>query len=485
MRKTKIVCTAGPAVSGEAVLEKVIAEGCDVVRCNFSHGDYAGHRKMVSAVRKIARRLGKPVAILQDLQGPKIRFGKFSGGKALLKKGQIMTLTPENILGTENRAFVSYPRLASDLKKNDWVYFNDGLLRARVERVANNEVYVRVIEGGWVSDGKGVNLPGAKLSIPALTEKDEKDLHYGLSLDVDYVALSFVRTARDVERVKKIITKKGHEVQVIAKIEKPEAVENIDEIIRAADGIMVARGDLGVELGFEKVPSVQKRLIDLAGKEGIPVIVATQMLESMVSSPVPTRAEASDVANAVFDGADAVMLSGETATGQYPVETVRMMSKIVREAEQGREKWQEGLGLSRVKTRTPDELDVLAEAVFNIAEILDISQIVVFTRSGQTARLVSKYRPARDIIAFTPSETVLRRMALYRGVMPFHLSLKDDVSCLLSAMEKILLEEKLALPGEKVIVIFSLPVCSEKHLANTIKLHTLSNQKELISPRLR
>ena len=408
----KIVCTIGPASEGRDVLSSLIREGMSVARLNFSHGTHEWHGKVIARVRREAASLGRHVAVMLDLQGPKIRLGRFAGGRAVVARGSAFTLTTRSVDGDASVASVDYPGFPGDVSRGDAVLLNDGLVRLAVHEVRGKDVVCRVLEGGALEDRKGVNIPGREVSLPSVTRKDAADLAFGLSRGVDFVALSFVRRAKDVRDLKARIRRAGKEIPVIAKLEKAQALSHLGEILEASDGVIVARGDLGVETAIEEVPGLQKRILREADHAGVTSITATQMLESMTRNRIPTRAEASDVANAVLDGSDAVMLSAETSVGDHPVETVAMMRKILSAA--GEE-----------QSLAPPDLaasygipGVVADAACRAAASLRANAIVVFSRSGATARILSKFRPKSPIAAFTPEKASARRMTLYRGVDP-------------------------------------------------------------------
>lgn len=411
MRKTKILATLGPASANEATLSALLRAGVDGVRLNFSHGTHAEHRATAALVRTVSAKLGKVVAVLGDLCGPKIRIGTFASGPIELVAGQRFMLTHEAVLGDSARVSMSYP-LASDLRPGDILLLDDGLLRLRVERVLAPEVTCVVESGGPLSDKKGINIPGVALSVPSFTEKDAADAALARELEVDYLAMSFVRTGDDVRRCKAA----AGGIPVIAKLEKPEGVKNLDDIIEASDGVMVARGDMGVELGTEKVPLVQKDTIRRVNAAGKVVITATQMLDSMIRHPRPTRAEAADVANAVLDGTDVLMLSGETAVGKYPIETVQTMDTIVREIENST--------LYRDLPEPPafgvdwHFHNVTARAAALASRALDLRCIVIATRDGRTANILAEYRPRCPLLAIVPTERVARALAMQWGVVP-------------------------------------------------------------------
>jgi pyruvate kinase len=462
MRKAKIVCTIGPASHSLAQLDRLIAGGMDAARLNFSHGTHDSHAAAIKAVRQAADRRRAAVAIIQDLQGPRIRVGALPGGTMALKAGQSVRLSPESAasrrpLRTQARRRASidvpitYQDMARDVKPGARILIDDGLLELNVTRIADGAVECAVITGGTITSHKGINLPGTRLSAPALTDKDRTDIQFGIAHGVDYVALSFVRGAADIGEAKRLIAACGGDVPIIAKIERAEAIASLDEILDAAAGVMIARGDLGVEMGPEAVPLLQKRIIAEANHRRRLVITATQMLESMTHHPRPTRAEASDVANAVFDGTDAVMLSAETAVGQHPVETVRVMDRIIRAAEEGSER-------GVVHRRQVDAGDMslpeaICTAASSAARAIRASAIVAFSELGRTARLISKQRPAAPIIAFTPFETVRRQMALYWGVRPQTMQQIAQTDERIDEAERRLKREGLVKTGERIVIL--------------------------------
>ncbi|HET7293090.1 MAG TPA: pyruvate kinase [Vicinamibacteria bacterium] len=470
MRRTKIVATVGPASRDPAVLERLIQAGVNVVRLNFSHGEHARHLQVMQAVREIASGLGRSVALLQDLSGPKIRTGRVAGDLVELPDGaRLVITTDETIVGTPARISTTYDPLPRDVRKGDRILLDDGNLELSVDAVAGEEVSATVVHGGPLKSNKGMNLPGVKLSTPALTEKDRKDLAFGLENGVDYVALSFVRQAADVEQVKELIHAQGASTPVIAKIEKREAVDDLPSILDATDGVMVARGDLGVELSTEEVPTLQKRIIEMANGAGKVVITATQMLESMIENPRPTRAEASDVANAILDGTDGIMLSAETASGRFPVESVETMARIARYTEQ-----HYGLrGPARVAGGTASMVArSLARVASTVAEELDCKLIVAFTESGTTARLVSSYRPRAPIAAITYNEDTYRRLALWWGVVPVKSDFAATTDEMIVRGEELLKRSGLAASGDTILML-----AGQSHTTgatNMLRVHTLS-----------
>ena len=435
MRKmrTKIVATLGPATESPDAIRRLVEEGVDVFRLNFSHGTHDEHAKRLGRVRRAAKKAGASVCVLQDLQGPKIRTGRLlNGGPVVLEAGSRTAITTRPIVGDASGFSASYRALPTDVAKGDTILLDDGLLELRVTRVRGDTVHTKVVVGGLLHERKGINLPGVDVSAPALTPKDRRDLAFGVQAGIDAVALSFVRRAKDIETLRRALRRLKSDAPIIAKIEKPEAIRELDAILDAADGVMVARGDLGVEMSPEQVPLLQKRIITEANAIGKPVITATQMLESMVSHPTPTRAEASDVANAIFDATDAVMLSAETAIGRYPIQAVQMMTRIAVAAEKavrGREVTQHGAA------RHTSIAAAVADAAVGAAADLRASALVVFTMSGSTARLLAQRRPATPIHAFSPVPETCCRLALVWGVEPHALRFADDTDSLIAAAD--------------------------------------------------
>jgi pyruvate kinase len=436
------------------MIDKLVHAGMDVARLNFSHGTHEDRARMVASLRRASFRYEKPVGILADLQGPKIRTGILEQGKPVrLRFGQRFTITTRKIVGTEEGVSTTFRALPESVHKGDRILLSDGDIALRVISTRGPDVITQVENGGELGQHKGINLPGIKLNIPSMTPKDRKDLVSALSLGANYVALSFVRTAADVRAAKNAIARAGKATPVIAKLEKPEAIDNLDEILAVADVVMVARGDLGVEMSPEKVPVVQKRIISKARDALIPVITATQMLDSMQKNPRPTRAEASDVANAIFDGSDALMLSGETAAGLYPLESVMMMDRIITEAEAS------VVALPRPARSGDLQInEAIAEAICHAAEELKLKVVAVFTESGSSAGLVSKYRPRAPIVAFSPLQETRRRLALFWGVLPRSMGRVHDIDKLATAAEQRLLEEKLVKRGDIVGVVAGTPI---------------------------
>ncbi len=415
-RRAKIVCTIGPACDSEQMIRQLMLSGMDVARLNFSHGTHEDHALVIQRLRKVAADLKRTICILQDLQGPKIRTGRLADRIAIaLQKGHVITITSRDVMGTADLIATTYQNLAKDVRPGEHILLSDGRIELLVKEARNGDVVCEVLNGGMLGEHQGINLPGTNVSIPSLTEKDELDLDFGLKQQVDAVAISFVRAAEDVLRAERAIGSRGYNVPLVAKLEKPQAIENLDSILEVANAVMVARGDLGVEMAPERVPLIQKRIIRRALDFRRPVITATQMLESMTGSPRPTRAEASDVANAIFDGTDAVMLSGETAVGKYPREAVEMMARIVVETE--RHPFERLLPEHRQVAHL-SIAETICESIAHAAEDLDLRAIAVFTETATTARMLSKYRPAANIYAFTESEAVCNRMNLLWGVTP-------------------------------------------------------------------
>lgn len=464
MRKAKIICTLGPSSSSKTVVDKIVKSGMDVARLNFSHGTHEEHEKLVDHIRQSSHKFNSPVAILQDLRGLKIRIGSIRGDALLLKKGSMVTITARKFQSGDDEIPVPYPKLISDVDVGSPVLIDDGLLQLKVTRKENNALKARVIEGGIVKERKGVNLPGTKISGSTFTKKDQEDLKFGIKIGVDYVAMSFVHSKEDILRVKKWIKQYNSEIPVIAKIETRHALENIDEIIQESDGVMVARGDLGVEVPLETVPLIQKELIAKCNVAMKPVITATQMLESMKEHMSPTRAEVTDVANAVLDGSDALMLSAETSIGKYPVQAVRMMDRIIRVSE------------SHPYRHLSSEIvsgnyaQALAESACSSAKDLGARTIVAFSRSGFTALLVSKFRPAVPITGFTVSEEIRRRMNLYWGITPFVMKFPHNTDEMINESEKELRQRKLARKDDSIVIIASSPFTLGGK-SNIMKLH--------------
>ncbi len=478
MRRTKIVCTIGPASESEERLEQLMRAGMNVARLNFSHGTHDQHAIIIERVREISARLGCSIAILQDLQGPKIRTGALEGGKPVtLVDGAEVTITTRPVVGNARLISTTYQALPQDVKVGDRILLDDGLMELRVLGANETEVKCEVVHGGILKEHKGINLPGVAVSAPALTEKDRNDLRFGVLHNVDYVALSFVRKPQDVVEAKQLIRQLQTElggvrlqgsIPLIAKLEKPEAIARLDEILEVTDGVMVARGDLGVEMAPEKVPLIQKRIIARCNDLGLPVITATQMLESMMTNPRPTRAEANDVANAVLDGTDAVMLSGETAAGAYPIEAVQMMVRIAVETETGNRT------ARQPQCKRLTQAHAVSHAARALSEEASVQAIVVFTRTGASAHLISKDRPRTSIIAYTPSERVYHQLALWWGVWPHRLEMQGTTEDLIAIVDQRLQDEKLVQRGEHVVIMGGMPVASQAR-TNFVKLQRVGD----------
>ncbi len=471
-RRAKIVATLGPASQDKATIQKLIQAGMNVTRINFSHGSQSDHAAAIKRIRQVAMELDQPITILQDLQGPKIRTGEIAGGKITIEVGQKLTLTTEKILGTQGCVAVDYDKLTESAKVGGKIFLDDGNLELLVEAITSKTVETRVTLGGVLKPHKGVNLPGVSLNIQSFTEKDKADLAFGLSQNVDAVALSFVRSENDIINLRAEIHKidpTKEDTPIIAKLERPEALDNLHDIIHAADGVMVARGDLGVEMLPELVPIEQKRIIHTANRHLKIVITATQMLESMMHNPRPTRAEASDVANAIFDGSDLVMLSGETAIGNYPIKAVETMAAIINEAEDHMAEWGHfDQGLS-------DDLDhenalYVTRAARELACDREVAAIAVFTISGETARMMSKARPGVPILAFTPNKTTYNKMALLWGVHPHSVPHSETVEDMLDQVRKTISEATELQPGQEVVLVAGFPIGAMRS-ANFLLLH--------------
>ena len=465
-RKTKIICTLGPSSSDPEVLDRLIAAGLDAARINFSHGDHRSNGKLYRTFREAAARAGKPLPIMGDLQGPRIRVGEIDG-KLELSEGDEIVLSSRDEKASGNRIGTTYRSLARDLSPGVSVLLNDGLLRLRVDGVAGDDVRCTVLTGGPLTSHKGINLPDIAISEPPLTEKDLADLDFLIEQDFDFVALSFVQRPGDVTKVKQIIEKAGSRMQVIAKIEKPAALDCLDQILAASDGVIVARGDLGVELGVERVPAAQKRILRSAGKGKVYSITATQLLESMSKAPVPTRAEASDVANAVFDGTDALLFTGETAAGDYPVETVATGCKIVTEAEGSMESWGDRSMLRH--EAAADFSEAICHAAADAARDLDAAAIVIGSQSGRTALLMSKFRPPMPIVGISDREDAVRRMNGFCGVSPVVLPNMENLEESIDAAAGYLLESGTCVSGDVVVMTFGAPL-SKRGGTNTLRL---------------
>ena len=474
MRHAKIVCTIGPASESPELLDRLILSGMNAARLNFSHGSHESHARAIEAIRKAAERHDIPIAIIQDLQGPRIRVGDLPGGRIEVAAHQTVRLVVEGMSNPSDAASpaldipVTYPHLAQDVKPGARILIDDGLIELTVQQIVQQTVECRVNIGGTIGSHKGLNLPGTAISAATLTEKDREDLRFGLKHQVDYVALSFVRGPDDIIEARQLMVEYGGEAPIIAKIERREAVDHLESLLDQVHGIMIARGDLGVEMGPEAVPVLQKRMITVANRRRKLVITATQMLESMTQNPRPTRAEASDVANAVFDGTDAVMLSAETAVGRYPDETVRVMDRIVRAAEEGKEP---GMIRRAEPSQGPASFpEAICAAAAAAASSTGASALVAFSQSGMTVHLMSKQRPTTPIIAFTPVEQVRQRMALCWGVLPYTMPLIEQTDARISAVERRLKAEGLAKTGDRIVIV-SGALVGLRGGTNLMKLH--------------
>ncbi|MGI6143674.1 MAG: pyruvate kinase [bacterium] len=472
MRRTKILCTIGPASESPEITRKMLLAGMNVARLNFSHGSHEEQRRRIRTLRSVAAQLDYPLGILLDTRGPEIRIGTFKTGSIVLKEGEIFTLTTEEVEGDATRVTVQYAGFPSDIKEGDTVLLNDGLLKLKVLAVQERDVKCRVVNGGVLSDRKKINLPHSQVKLPPLSEKDREDIRFGVEQGIDYIAASFIRRADDVLAIKHFLEEIGAEMPVIAKIESPEGVENIDAILRMADGLMVARGDLGVEMPAEDVPLLQKMIIKKCNRVGKPVITATQMLESMVENPRPTRAEASDVANAILDGSDAVMLSAETATGAYPVEAVATMARIVQRAEEAID--YEGILHRKRKAGAQTITDAVGYATCITAHDLQAAAILTATQSGYTPRMVARHRPKAPIIAVTPKEEIIRQLTLVWGVYPIRKEPAFNADEMFERAVTAGVEKGYIREGDLVVITAGHPV-GIPGTSNLIKVQTVGN----------
>ncbi len=481
MRRAKIIATVGPATSDPGTLEKLLEHGVDVARLNFSHGRHEDHAQVLDRIRGASRHLGKAVAVLQDLQGPKIRTGPLKAGRAgvtLVSGAELVITTEGELAGDERLVSTTYPHLAEDVRPGDRLLVDDGLIELRILSTDGVRARAEVVEGGTLGEHKGINLPGVALRAEALSDKDRADLAFGISHGVDYVGLSFVRSAEDVALCRAEMERAGRVVPVIAKIEKPEALERLDAIIAAADGVMVARGDLGVEILPERVPSLQKEICRKANAAGKPVIIATQMLNSMIEHPRPTRAEASDVANAVWDGADAVMLSGETASGRHPLAAVQMMDRIVREAEAGGRRPHEiRIGALAPGAHAAPIGEVIAAAACDAALVSGAVAICCFTLRGETARQLARHRPPMPIVAFSPDQSIRRKLALNWGIVAKVMEPVKNADLMVELVTERLVADGVAKIGDRVVLVHGSPL-GVPGQTNSIRLHEISAPAE-------
>jgi pyruvate kinase len=467
-RRVKIVCTMGPATASAERMLGLVEAGMDVARMNFSHGSHEDHQKVYGLVREAARQTGRAVAVLADLQGPKIRLGKFANGPHVWNTGDLVTITGDDIIGTPDRVSCTYKKLPQEVKVGDRLLIDDGKVAVEVAGVEGNDIRCLVIEGGPVSNNKGVSLPNVAVSVPAMSDKDEEDLRFALSLGVDLVALSFVRSPDDIKLVHNVMTEEGRTVPVIAKVEKPEAVDHLEQIVLSFDGVMVARGDLGVELPLDQVPLVQKRAVQLCRENAKPVIVATQMLDSMIENSRPTRAEASDVANAVLDGADALMLSGETSVGKYPVLTVSTMAKIISTTEAG------GMPVPRLQHDPRTHGGALTIAASNVARAVGAKAMVAFSQTGDTVRRLARLHCELPLLAFTPVSEVRAQLALSWGVETFHMPFVQHTDDMFRQVDQALLGLGRAEPGDYVVVVAGSPPGTPGS-TNTLRVHLIGS----------
>jgi pyruvate kinase len=482
-RRTKIVVTLGPATSDRNMIERLIRAKVNVIRLNFSHGSHQEHSQRIQLLREVADKNNHPITLMQDLQGPKIRTGEIENGEVRIKQGQSLTLTVEPVVGTADIVSVDFADLPNSVRPGGRIMLDDGTLELVVVNVGDKQVETKVVLGGILKPHKGVNLPGANLNIPSFTEKDEADLEFGLANDIDAVAMSFVRTPNDITPLRQAIRRLAPEckhIPVIAKLERPEALENLHEIIRVSDGVMVARGDLGVEMAPEAVPIAQKQIIESANEHAKVVITATQMLDSMINNPRPTRAEASDVANAIFDGSDAVMLSGETAVGKYPIQAVEMMDAIICKAEAQLSKWGHWGGSLGEAASTEgflregrhDDALSITRAARELADDRNVAAIAVFTETGRTAQLMAKARPRAPILAFTPVERTYRQLPMLWGVIPILVPYADTLEAMLKDVEKAIVTATPIRPGQQVVLLSGFPVGAMRP-PNVALLHTI------------
>ena len=479
MRRAKIVCTMGPAVESPEKVAELIRAGMNVARLNLSHGGYEEHQNRLDLVRAEAARVKQPVAIMVDLQGPKIRLGRFENGPHELMRGDTFTITTDDIAGDKSRVSTTYKGLPGDCKAGDLILIDDGKVTVQVIEVKGSDVITKVIEPGFVSNNKGINLPGVAVSVPAMSEKDIEDLRWGLKAGADFIALSFVRSARDLDDVYKIMDEVGHRIPVIAKIEKPQAVDNLEEIVLAFDGIMVARGDLGVEMPIEDIPLVQKRCITLARENAKPVIVATQMLDSMINNSRPTRAEATDCANAVLDGADALMLSGETSVGAFAVEAVATMARIIEKTEK------EALHLIPALQHNPKTKGgAITKAATEVGLTIGAQVLAAFTKSGDSARRMSRLRSPIPILALTPDTTTYNQMALTWGVEPLLTPLVTTTDEMVKQVDTILIESKRVAVGKLIMIVAGSPP-GIPGSTNAMRVHKVGDAVSGVAPAYR
>ncbi len=473
IHRTKIVATIGPASSSPDVIQQMILAGMNVARINFSHGSYEDHERTIKLLRSISQELDTPLTLLQDLQGPKIRVGQLPAEGISLIAGESLTLVPlANFSGQPNTVGIDYPYVAEEAEPGTQILLDDGLLELRVEKIIGNAVRAQIIEGGILKSRKGVNFPTLDLRLPSMTEKDKKDLDFGIAQGLDIVSLSFVRKAEDIQALKNLLAEKGANIPVLAKLEKPQAIANLEAIVDECDAIMVARGDLGVEMKPEKVPLIQKQIIRMCNQKGIPVITATQMLDSMIHNPRPTRAEASDVANAIIDGTDAVMLSGESAVGDYPVQAVKMLASIAIDIESE-------IQFTNYPPRNRDQAAALAEALNAIDKVLNLQCIVALTETGYSAKLAAAERPRVPVVALTPNHQVYHRLNLVWGIRPLLFEYQDiSLEELIKQMETCLIQRNFVAPGDQVLIMGGLPL-RKARTTSFLDVHIIGEEKML------
>ena len=472
-KKTKIVATIGPATTSVAKMEALLKAGLDVARLNFSHGDFAEHQIKIDNLRSAIEKTGISCAVLQDLAGPKIRIGDFKTGSVTLKEGQEFTLTTDKIDGDENRVFINYPMFAKEVSGGHAVFLNDGRIQLEIIEVRGNDVVCKVVVGGEIKGRRGVNLPHSDLSVSSMTEKDHSDIEFGIKNNVDFFALSFVRRSSDVQELRDVLNARKCKAKIIAKIETPQAIANIDDILKLTDGVMVARGDLAIEIPAENVPVAQKMIITKCNDLGKPVITATQMLESMIKSPVPTRAEVSDIANAIFDGTDAIMLSEETALGDFPVESVKMMARVALKVESDHLYMKAEKAKRHMKGLAMGVVDAVTSEAVDVADRIGAKCIVALTRSGFTATMLARYKPMQPLIAFTSNETIARQLLLSYGCVP---TINANFSTFFEAMDEIrkfALDKKIAKKGERVVVVAGAPLNTHGVETNLMLVETV------------
>ncbi len=477
MLRTKIICTLGPSSEDKYIMSQLIQAGMNIARVNLSHGDHEEHSKRIKVLRETCRELKSNVALLLDTKGPEIRLGTFYGGKVTLEKGQEFTITSTPIIGNEKEAFINYEKISKTVVPGDRILLSDGLIELQVKEIRGERVICNVVNGGQLSDRQGVNIPNKSLDLPSLAKKDIEDIIFGIGMGADFIAASFIRKAADVNEIRKLLDSNGgSDIHIIAKIENREGVQNIDEIINAADGIMIARGDLGVEIPVQEIPLVQKRIIGKCNAAGKPVVTATQMLDSMIRNPRPTRAEVTDVANAIFDGTDAIMLSGETAAGKYPIESVRMMASIAQKADQALIEHTKHKALNAKPITAKSVTDAISHATCSIASELKAKAIITSTKSGYTARAVAKYRPGAPIIAVTFKEKVLKTLQIVHGVVPLKVEETSSTDEMFFEAVRGAVSSGMVKKGDLVVITAGVPV-NVTGTTNLIRVHVVGDEK--------